>query len=149
MISENRWRHILGVARKCKKYAAKFKPNDCKYAEDMFLLGMLHDMGYEFMESNASHAAIGGEILKRNNYQYWSEVFLHGDETVDNMSDELFILNSADMPTGPNGEDFTFDERLAEIASRFGTDAQAYKKCVIEVEKLKADKRHTQICQEE
>ncbi|MBR1600405.1 MAG: HDOD domain-containing protein [Alphaproteobacteria bacterium] len=71
MISENRWRHILGVARKCKKYAAKFKPDDSKYAEDMFLLGMLHDMGYEFMESNASHAAVGGEILKRNNFRYY------------------------------------------------------------------------------
>ena len=66
MITENRWKHILGVARKCKEFACKFKPNDGKVAEDMFLLGLLHDMGYEFMESNAGHAAIGGEILKRN-----------------------------------------------------------------------------------
>lgn len=49
------------------------------------------------------------------------------------------------MSTGPNGENFTFDERLAEIASRFGKDADAYKKCVIEVEKLKADKRLAKI----
>jgi len=145
MITQNRWQHILGVARKCKEYAAKLKPNDSKFTEDMFLLGMLHDMGYEFMESNASHAAVGGEILKRNNYQYWSEVSLHGDETVDNMSDELFILNCADMSIGPNGEDFTFDERLKEIASRFGIDAIAYKKCVIEVEELKADKRYKKL----
>lgn len=145
MITQNRWQHILGVARKCKEYAAKFKPNDSKFSEDMFVLGMLHDMGYEFMESNASHAAVGGEILKRNNYQYWSEVSQHGDETVDNMSDELFILNCADMSTGPSGEDFSFDERLKEIASRFGTDAAAYKKCVIEVEKLKSDERYEKI----
>lgn len=145
MIAQNRWQHILGVARKCKEFAAKFKPNDREFAEDMFVLGLLHDMGYEFVESNASHAAVGGEILKRNNYRYWSEVSLHGDETVDNMSDELFILNCADMSTGPNGEDFTFAERLKEIASRFGTDAVAYKKCVIEVEKLKADKRYKKL----
>lgn len=145
MITENRWKHILGVARKCKEFACKFKPNDGKFAEDMFLLGLLHDMGYEFMESNAGHAAIGGEILKRNNYKYWQEVFLHGDETVEGMSDELFILNSADMSTGPSGESFTFEERLAEIAARFGKEADAYKKCVIEVEKLKADKRLAQI----
>lgn len=135
----------MGVARKAKMLAAKLRPNDEKYAEDMFLLGVMHDLGYEFMESNASHAAIGGEILKRSGYQYWQEVALHGDETVDNMSDELFILNAADMMTGPNGEDFTFEERLAEIASRFGKDAAPYQKCVVEVQKLKADERYAKI----
>lgn len=145
MITQNRWQHILGVARKAKMLAEKLKPNDTQYAEDMFLLGIMHDLGYEFMESNVSHAAVGGEILKRNNYRYWQEVSLHGDETVENMSDELFILNCTDMSTGPNGEDFTFDERLKEIAQRFGEDAYAYKKCVIEVEKLKSDKRYEKI----
>ena len=145
MISENRWQHILGVARKAKILADKLKPNNVQYAEDMFLLGIMHDLGYEFIESNASHAAIGGEILKRSGYQYWQEVALHGDETVDDMTDELFILNCADMMTGPKGEDFTFDERLKEIAQRFGEDADAYKKCVIEVEKLKSDKRYEKI----
>lgn len=145
MISENRWQHILGVARKAKILADKLKPNNVQYAEDMFLLGIMHDLGYEFIESNASHAAIGSEILKRSGYQYWQEVALHGDETVDDMTDELFILNCADMMTGPKGEDFTFDERLKEIAQRFGEDADAYKKCVIEVEKLKSDKRYEKI----
>lgn len=109
------------------KFAGKLKSDDNKFAEDMFLLGIMHDLGYEFIESNASHAAIGGEIPKRSGYKYWKEVTLHGDETVKNMSDELFILNCADMSTGPNGENFTFDERLDEIASRFGKDANAYK----------------------
>ena len=145
MITQSRWQHILGVARKAKILADKLKPNDTQYAEDMFLLGIMHDLGYEFIESNASHAAIGGEILKRSGYQYWQEVALHGDETVENMTDELFILNCADMSTGPNGEDFTFEQRLEEIASRFGKDADAYKKCVIEVAKLKADKRYEKI----
>ena len=142
MITSNRWQHILGVARKAKILADKLKPNNVQYAEDMFLLGMLHDMGYEFMESNGNHAHIGGEILKRSNYKYWKEVALHGDETVKNMSDELFILNCADMSTGPNGENFTFDERLEEIASRFGKDTNAYKKCVIEAENLRSYKRY-------
>lgn len=135
MITQNRWQHILGVARKAKMLAEKLKPDNAQYAEDMFLLGVMHDLGYEFMESNASHAAVGGKILKRNNYQYWQEVALHADETVENMSDELFILNCADMMTGPNGEDFTFEERLEEIAGRFGKDAAPYQKCVIEVQK--------------
>lgn len=145
MITQSRWQHILGVARKAKILADKLKPNNVQYAEDMFLLGIMHDLGYEFIESNTSHAAVGGEILKRNNYRYWQEVSLHGDEKVDNMTDELFILNCADMSTGPSGEDFTFDERLEEIAQRFGEDTNAYKKCVIEVAKLKADARYSKI----
>ena len=145
MITENRWNHILGVARKAKEFALKLRPDDKKYAEDMFLLGLLHDVGYEFIESNAFHAAVGGEILKRSGYQYWQEVANHGNEMVENMSDELFILNSADMMTGPSGEDFTFEERLDEIASRFGKDAASYKKCIIEVQKLKADARYSKI----
>ena len=145
MITESRWKHILGVARKAEKLAHKFKINDAKFAEDMFLLGVLHDFGYEFMEKNAGHAVVGGEILARNQYRYWQEVALHGDETVENMSDELFLLNCADMMTGPSGENFTFDERLAEIATRFGKDSEPYKKCVIEVTKLKADERYVKI----
>ncbi|MBO6281922.1 MAG: HD domain-containing protein [Alphaproteobacteria bacterium] len=145
MITPNRWQHILGVARKAKFLASKLKPNDDKFAEDMFVLGIMHDLGYEFAESNAAHAAVGGEILKRAGYRYWSEVALHGDETIENMSDELFILNCADMMTGPSGEDFTFAERLTEIAQRFGTEADAYKKCVIETDKLKADSRFLKI----
>lgn len=145
MISESRWKHILGVARRCKELACKFKPNDNKYAEDMFLLGLLHDFGYEFIESNESHAFIGGEILKRSGYRYWQEVSLHGNDKVENMSDELFILNCADMTTGPNGQDLTMDERLEDIGKRFGFDSNPYKKCIIEIEKLKTDQRYKQI----
>lgn len=137
MITENRWKHILGVARKAKELALKLRPNDEKYAEDMFLLGLLHDIGYEFTKDNTSHAAIGGEILKRAGYKHWQEVANHGNEMVENMSDELFILNSADMMTGPNGEKFTFAKRLEEIAKRFGKESVPYKKCLIEIENLK------------
>ena len=147
MITPSRWQHILGVARKCKEFAGKLKPCDNKFAEDMFLLGMLHDIGYGFTDNNASHAYVGGEILKRAGYRHWEEVALHGNETVKDMSDELFIVNCADMSTGPNGENFTFDDRLDEIASRFGKDTDAYKKCVIEISNLRMDKRYKTLLQ--
>ena len=145
MITQSRWNHILGVARKAKTLALKLKANDTKYAEDMFVLGVMHDLGYEFIKTNASHAAIGGAILQRAGYKYWKEVALHGDITIDHMTDQLFILDCADMMTGPNGEDFTFAERLNEIADRFGPDSDAYQKCVIEVQKLQTDSRYTKI----
>ena len=111
----------------------------------MFLLGVLHDVAYEFVDSNDAHTVVGGAVLKRNNYKYWREVALHGDETVENMSDKLFILNCADKSIGPNGKEFTFEERLVELASRFGKDSDIYKKRVVEIEKLKNDKRYSKI----
>lgn len=144
MIEENRWKHILAVAQKAKKLATKFKPKDNKFAEDMFLLGLLHDIGYEFSEDNLNHANIGGEILKRNGYKYWQEVALHSDETVEYMTDELFILNCADIMIDINGEEFTFDERLENVAGRYGKN-ELYKKCLIAIERLKTDRRYTKI----
>ena len=38
MITQNRWQHILGVARKCKALAFKFKPADNKFAEDILII---------------------------------------------------------------------------------------------------------------
>lgn len=40
MITQNRWQHILGVARKAKMLAEKLKTNDTQYAEDKYLLTM-------------------------------------------------------------------------------------------------------------
>lgn len=142
MITENRWQHILGVARKAKTLAQKFKPKNAQYAEDMFLLGLLHDFGYEFMAENQGHAAVGGAILKRNQYRYWAEVAQHGSAQTP-MNDELFLLNCADMTTGPAGENFTMDERLAEVGERYGKDSAPYIKTMQEIATLKQDKRYT------
>lgn len=61
------------------------------------------------------------------------------------MSDELFILHSADMMTGSGGKEFAFVERLEEIAKRFLKKTATYKKSVVEVEKLKKDIRYSKI----
>lgn len=141
MITQNRWQHILGVARKAKTLAQQFKPENTQYAEDMFLLGLLHDFGYEFMAENQGHAAVGGAILKRNQYKYWDEVAQHGT-TAENMTDELFLLNCADMTTGPAGEDFTMQERLEEIGYRYGKESAAYIKTAEEIRILQQDPRY-------
>jgi HD superfamily phosphodiesterase len=128
MISESRWQHILGVARKARSLAACLRPDDTQYQEDMFLLGMLHDFGYEFSKINTEHAHTGGQILKRAGYRYWREVFLHGDDLLEHMSDELFILNLADMTTLPDGKPCNMEERVKEIANRYGKGSPAHDK---------------------
>jgi hypothetical protein len=142
MINEKRWQHILGVARKAKFLAEQLAPQDEKYQEDMFLLGMLHDFGYEFASFRTDHPAIAAEILKRNGYRYSQEVAWHGDSEVETMSDALFILNLADMTTLPDGTPCGLNERIAEIESRFGTDSVAQRKAVALSNKITSDQRY-------
>ena len=142
MITSVRWQHILGVARRARLLAEKLRPKDKQFAEDMFLLGMLHDFGYEFAEEPGDHPDVGGEILKRQGYRYWKEVANHGNVNVTEVSDALFVLSCADMTTGPSGESFTMQERIDNIAQRYGEDSHAHKKAVIAEKKLQADPRY-------
>ena len=145
MITSARWQHILGVARRAQALAEKLRPNDDLFVQAMFLLGMLHDFGYEFAEDPGKHPQIGGEILKRQGYRYWREVENHGNADITEVSDELFILCFADLTTGPNGENFTVRERIDNIAQRYGKESRTYKKAVVAVERLQADPRYRKI----
>ena len=52
--------HSLGVAEEMKKEALKRYPENQAFAEDMFYLGMVHDVGYEFSEDLKKHGEVGG-----------------------------------------------------------------------------------------
>ena len=142
MITSTRWQHILGVARRAKALAEKMRPADEAFAEDMFLLGMLHDFGYEFAENPSDHPSVGAEILKRQGYRYWKEVADHGNINVKEVSDALFVLSCADMTTGPGGERFTMQERIDNMAERYGQDSRHHKKAMIAAEMIQADPRY-------
>ena len=117
------------------------RPADEAFAEDMFLLGMLHDFGYEFAEEPSDHPAIGAEILKRQGYRYWKEVADHGNINVTEVSDALFVLSCADMTTGPHGERFTMQDRIDNMAQRYGRDSRHHKKAIVAAERIQADPR--------
>lgn len=142
MITSSRWQHILGVARRARVLAEKMRPQNDDFAQDMFLLGVMHDLGYEFSEEPAEHPRVGADILKRQGYRYWREVENHGNVNVKEVSDELFILSCADMTTGPGGESFTMQERIDNMALRYGRESRAHKKAMIAAEKLQADPRY-------
>ena len=77
MIDNNRLNHSLAVAKKMIEIGKEYNLNDDEL-QDLFILGFNHDIGYEY-GNNSKHAHIGGEILKRNNYKYWKEIYYHGD----------------------------------------------------------------------
>ncbi|WP_339009092.1 hypothetical protein LC567_10345 [Fusobacterium animalis] len=122
-ISLERMKHSLAVARKMK-ILVELEP--IKYGinpEEAFLLGFIHDIGYEFCNTQYEHAKIGGNILHSQGYKHWKEVYYHGIIQYEYNSSLLQLLNFVDMTTGPNGEDMTMEERIDDIIKRYGKES--------------------------
>lgn len=133
---------MINVARIAQKLAKKLRPQDDIFAKNMFLLGFVHDIGYEFTQDPTLHPEIGGKILQNAGYKYHHCVAQHGSITDIPFSDELYILNLADMLVNFDGNNCTFEERLEDIKKRYGTNSYQYQNSCILTEKLKSDKRY-------
>ncbi len=122
-ITVDRLKHSLAVATKMKKMA---KIDQKKYPVDpneMFVLGFLHDIGYEFSEVQKEHSHKGGEVLRKQGYKYWKEIYFHGVPQDEYDSPELRLLNYVDMTIGPHGEEMTIKQRIDDIAARYGNNS--------------------------
>ena len=124
MMDEYRLKHSLAVARKMIEIGKEYNLDD-KELQDLFVLGFNHDIGYEY-GNNLNHEHIGGEILKRNDYKYWKEVYYHGDINAQYSSLYLEILNKADMQIDKYGNDVGYTKRLEDISNRYGKDSKQY-----------------------
>ena len=138
-IDNDRIKHSLAVARKMVQIAKKIGLDEEKQKE-LFILGINHDIGYEFDLCN-EHNKKGGEILKKSEFKYWQEVYYHGEVNPVYQSLYLDILNSADMQIDSKGNDVGYIERLKNIESRYGSDSQVYKRCELIINNLKKDRR--------
>jgi len=137
-ISEDKLHHILGVARKAYKIA---KDMGCTedFARKMFMIGWVHDVGYEFSKEASDHPRISSGLVHqlicsrqvydmqmslKTNYA----IFYHGafpDESLIN-NIEWRIINMADMMIDSKGNEVTVKERLSEIKARYGEDSDQY-----------------------
>ena len=136
-MDEDRLKHSIAVARKMVEIGIEYNLNDNEW-KDLFVLGFNHDIGYEY-GYNLNHAYVGGEILKRNNYKYWKEIYYHGDINSKYTSLFLEILNKADMQIDKYGNDVGYDKRLEDIKSRYGEESKIYSDVKILIEKLKGN----------
>ena len=91
-MDENRIRHSISVARKMVEIAKDKQLSD-KEIKNCFVIGYLHDIGYEFTKNDMEHNVIGGEILKNSNFKYWKEIYYHGEIGSKYESLYLDILN--------------------------------------------------------
>ena len=134
-MNDDRLKHSYGVAKKMIELGKEINLTEDQ-VQELFLLGYIHDIGYQF-GNNEKHNIIGGKILKDNKYKYWKEVYYHGIPNCEYKSLYLDILNKADMMIDKYGNDIGFDKRLEDIRNRYGDDSIQYKSCVELINELK------------
>ena len=127
-MDNDRLNHSIAVARKMVEIGKDFGLKEDELKE-LFLLGYLHDIGYEYDNTGANHNKIGSNILKQSGYKYHKEVYYHGEIEDEYSSLYLKILNKADMQIDKYGNDVGYDKRLEDIKNRYGKDSNVYKKC--------------------
>lgn len=125
MIDNLRLMHSVAVARKMRELAVEIY-NNTDIEKDMFTLGFLHDIGYEFAKNNEEHAMIGGDMLKNQNYKYWKEVYFHGMVNAPYSSEYLDLLNKADLVIDRNGNEVGVERRIKGISYRYGEDSEKH-----------------------
>ena len=127
--------HSYAVANKMVELGKEKNLLD-EQLQELFLLGYLHDIGYQF-GTNENHNMIGGNLLRNSNYKYWKEVYYHGIANSEYKSLYLDILNTADMMIDKCGNDVGFVKRLEDIKKRYGEDSIQYINCFKIINKLK------------
>lgn len=135
-MDDNRLKHSYAVAKKMMNIAKEYSLSE-EDVKDCFLIGLIHDIGYEFTTNDVNHNKIGGELLRNNGFKYWKEVYYHGDIDCPYESIFLEILNKADMQIDKFGNDVDYDKRLEDIKGIYGKDSIIYKKCVALIESIK------------
>ncbi len=125
-ISNERLLHSIGVARLMEEISKNIYQWDEEKCQEMFVLGYLHDIGYEYSKIQSEHPVVGGLLLKKSNYKYWREVYYHGRLCDEYQSLELDLLNTADMQINSFGKKVTVEERLIDIKNRYGYDSKQY-----------------------
>ena len=136
MMSEDKLKHSLAVANKMVEIGKKYNMTE-EELQDLFVLGFNHDIAYGVSLDALNHGIIGGEILKRNGYKYYMEVYYHGKPDCEYSSKYLTILNMADMMIDKFGNDVGYDKRLEDILNRRRENSIQYTNCVKLVDKLK------------
>ena len=96
---------------------------------ELYTLGLVHDIGYAFLEEKdyEKHEIVGGEVLKKQGYKFWKEVYYHGVTNSPYQSEYLDLLNLADMHIDYIGNYVSFDERLQDISKRYNKKIEELK----------------------
>ena len=129
MISDNKLKHSVEVARNCVKLGKELGLSQSTL-DALFVMGFLHDIGYETLDKDhiTEHPQRSYEMIT-NFVQEVDNVLpaikRHG-RCYDNMSVYDYILNYSDLVTNHKGENVTIAERLESIKQFHGENSEHY-----------------------
>ena len=133
-ISEDKIAHSLAVARKCYQIAKEEYELTETNARKVFLLGLIHDFGYEFSVEPEDHPSVAVNILASLNKvdidQMMFAILTHGKPARFIGTTYQAILNEADLTVDHKGNEVTMKERCDSVAERYGVDSQAHSNMV-------------------
>lgn len=135
-MDDDRIKHSLAVARKMVQIAIENNLSE-ESIKICFVIGLNHDIGYEFCNNTIEHNKVGGEILKNSGFKYWKEIYYHGEIDTEYESLYLKILNQADMQIDRYGNYVGYEKRLEDIKIRYGSSSSVYIKCSKLIEKIR------------
>ena len=129
MISENKLKHSIGVARECQEIAKQMGKSE-ELVDACFVMGFLHYIGYELCDKDYSeHPSKSVALL--DNFTHHKLDCLRGIKNhgtkYEGMSDLDYILNKADLTVDYDGSKVIMEERLSGIKERYGSDSKNYK----------------------
>ena len=122
----SRYRHCYSVGKKMYKYAKEVLCWNEKLCQEMFVLGNLHDIGYEIDSDSFGHDEVLANILS-DNYNYSNEIRYHSYLQYTYDSPAMRLLYFADMTVDGMGNWCTFKERLYDLECRYGKQSRVYK----------------------
>lgn len=123
-LKESRIRHSMGVANFLFAYT---KSHDWskEETEDLYLTGLLHDIGYIDNPKGTDHGRLGAEILKRNglNAEICELISCHG-RFIENPSRKQALLWLADLCVNRDGGYIGYQKRYESIKERYKNDPE-------------------------
>lgn len=131
--SENRAYHSRGVALLMQRLA----PLMGLPADRMLLVGWLHDLGYALGDSER-HAETMGRLLAAEGFEYADVVRRHGTNDIDYDNPADILLNVADMSINGQGRLVSFDQRISDVAERWGENHPRVGQCRRVCDRLEA-----------
>ena len=140
-ITDNRMDHTIAVARKCYDLARKEYGMSEENARKAFLMGFLHDIGYEFAIEAPAHPNVAVDILTSFNNIEWDQmvfaIMTHGKPQRFLGTTYQAILNAADLTVNNKGEAVSMEERCEGIKVTYGQESPQYYNAIKMVDKLK------------
>ena len=123
----SRMLHCHNVGLRMASYAKKHLGWDDVKCNDMYILGMMHDLGYELNPDPFEHDEAMSEALGHTGYKYVKEIAYHSCMQTEFDSPEMRLLYFGDMTVDGRGKWCTLEERLKDLEKRHGKDSKVYK----------------------